>query len=227
VVSSAGDAVQTWQIQTSSTPSLVAEATGTVQQSEQDPGFFTVVSSHGERSSTAIIWAVARPSGTAPLTLYAFAAAPSNGALTQLYSAPAGQWPNLGGNADIVPVVANGKVYVAAYQSLTIFGPNSSSAIAAIPFEPASGAGELPLGVTRRVSGTLLAIDGMTLTLSTRMSRTVQVDISSAAETEQVANLVVGQPYTALGDTTGATGILRAVSVMRAKRGSGAWAEDR
>ncbi len=139
VVSSAGDTVQTWQIQTSSTPSLVAEATGTVQQSEQDPGFFTVVSSHGERSSSAIIWAVARPSGTAPLTLYAFAAAPSNGALTELYSAPAGQWPNLGGNANIVPVVANGKVYVAAYQSLTIFGPNSSPASgtgAAIASEP-------------------------------------------------------------------------------------------
>jgi hypothetical protein len=230
VVSSAGDAVQTWQIQTSSTPSLVAEATGTVQQSEQDPGFFTVVSSHGDRSSTAIIWAVARPSGTAPLMLYAFAAAPSNGALTQLYSAPTGQWPNLGGNADIVPVVANGKVYVAAYQTLTIFGPNSSSAIApgaAKPSQLATVAAELPLGATGRVSGTLLAFDGTTLTLLTRMSRTVEVDISAAVETEQVAKLIVGQPYTALGDSTGTTGNLRAVSVMRAKRGSGAWPEDR
>ena len=228
VVSSAGDTVQIWQIQTSSTPSLVAEATGTVQQSEQDPGFFTVVSSHGERSSSAIIWAVARPSGTAPLTLYAFAAAPSNGALTELYSAPAGQWPNLGGNANIVPVVANGKVYVAAYQSLTIFGPNSSPASgtgAAIASEPNTVAAAMPLIAPRQVSGTLLAIDGTTLTLLTRMSRTVQVDVTLAIESKQVAKLVVGQPYTALGDS-GTTGILRAVSVTRAKRGSGAWPDD-
>ena len=90
----------------------------------------------------------------------------------------------------------------------------------------ATVAAELPLGATARVSGRLLAIDGTTLTLLTRMSRTVQVDISAAVETEQVAKLIVGQPYTALGDSAGSAGNLRAVSVMRAKRGSGAWPED-
>ena len=128
-----------------------------------------------------------------------------------------------------MPVVANGKVYVAAYQSLTIFGPGSSPAIstgAAIALEPNTVAAALPLNATRRVSGTLLAIDGTTLTLLTRVSRTVQVDASLAVESKQVANLIVGQPYTALGDSTESTGILRAVSVTRAKRGSGAWPED-
>jgi hypothetical protein len=229
VVSSAGATLQTWQIQTFPAPALVAEASASVQQSEQDPGFFTVVSSHNGLLHSAIIWAVARPTGTTPLMLYAFAAAASNGTLKQLYSAPAGQWPNLGGNANIVPVVANGKVYVAAYKSLTIFGPNASGA------SPASSATvgdvnplspSLPLGATQRVTGTLLAINGSTLKLLNRTNQTVTLDISRALETEQVANLNIGRAYTALGAASGSDGILKAVAVMRAKPGYGAWPKD-
>jgi hypothetical protein len=227
IVSSAGAAVQTWQIQMSPTPHLVAEATAYVQQSEQDPGFFTVISSNGYSLKSAIIWAVARPTASAPLTLYAFAAAAAKGTFKQLYSAPAGEWPNLGGNANIVPVVANGKVYVAAYKSLMIFGPDGSAAARTVnSVDSTTVAASLPPGATRRVSGTLLAIDGTALTLLTRTSRTVKVDVSRAVETEQVANLIVGQAYTALGALTGSDGTLQAASVMRAKRGSGAWPKD-
>jgi hypothetical protein len=229
IVSSAGAALQTWKIQTLPAPALVPEATAAVQQSEQDPGFFTVVSSHGGRLSSAIIWAVARPTGTTPLMLYAFAAAESNGSLSQLYSAPAGQWPNLGGNANIVPVVANGKVYVAAYKSLMIFGASASAARSANT-AAAGNSGtfppSLPPGATQLVTGTLLAINGSTLTLLTRTSRAVKIDISRAVETEQVANLKVGQPYTALGAESGPDGTLHAVSVMRAKPSYGAWPND-
>ncbi len=202
VVSSAGDALQIWQIQTSPAPQLVAEATSCyVQQSEQDPGFFTVVSSNGTRLSSAIIWAVARPTPTTPLMLYAFAAAPAIGTLDQLYSAPAGQWPHLGGNANLVPVVANGKVYVAAYKSLMIFGPNGSTAAsaAAVSVDLAAAAASLPPGATQRVSGTLLAIDGTPLTLLTRTSQIVTVDVSGAVANERVQTPIVGQAYTALG----------------------------
>jgi PQQ enzyme repeat len=212
VVSSAGSALQTWQLLTAPPPALVAEATASVQPSEQDPGFFTVVSSNGDRLDSAIIWAVARPSGSSPLTLYAFSAAAANGGLTQLYSAPAGQWPNLGGNANIVPVVANGKVYVAAYQSLTIFGPNGSAA-------PSAGIGAPPPAPARGVSGTLLAIDGMTLTLLTGAGQSVQVDISRAVETEQVSPLKIGEVYTAAIASTESNGLVLAVSLTRAKRG--------
>jgi outer membrane protein assembly factor BamB len=229
VVISAGSALQTWQIQTSPAPHLVAEATAYVQQSVQDRGFFTVVSSYGERLYSAIIWAVARPTASAPLTLYAFAAKAANGTFKQLYSAPAGQWPNLGGNANIVPVVANGKVYVAAYKSLMIFGPNGSPATAAVTANSVDStpvAASLPPGVTQRVSGMLLTIDGTTLTLLTRTSRTVKVDVAHAVESEQVANLIVGQAYTALAAPTGSNGTLQAVSVMRAKLSSSAWPKD-
>ncbi len=229
VVSSAGDALQIWQIQTSP-PQLVAEATAYVQQSEQDPGFFTVVSSNAGHLSSTIIWAVARPTSTTPLMLYAFAAAPVNGSLTQLYSAPAGEWPNLGGNANIVPVVANGKVYVAAYKSLTIFGPNGSAAPVSTSSSVAlaAAASSLPPGATQRVSGRLLAIDGRSLTLLTRTSQIVTVDVSGAVANERVANLIVGQAYTALGagPSTGSAEILQATSIMRAKRSPSAWPKD-
>jgi hypothetical protein len=39
-----------------------------------------------------------------------------------LFQAPAGSWPNYGNNANLVPVVANGEVFVASYQQLQIFG---------------------------------------------------------------------------------------------------------
>lgn len=229
IVSSAGATVQTWQVQTTSSPTLVAEGAGAVQQSEQDPGFFTSVSSHGGYLPGAIIWAVARPTGSAPLTLYAFAAEASGGTLKQLYASPAGQWPNLGGNANIVPVVANGRVYVASYGSLMIFGPNGSpvgAASTAAMVARAATPAALPAGVTQRVTGTLVAINGTTLRIQARGHQTMNVDISRALANERVANLIAGQSYTALADAVGAGGVLEAVAVARAKPGSGAWPPD-
>jgi hypothetical protein len=119
-----GDFLGVWKInQTSTATNLALESSTQINQgTEQDPSFFTSVSSNGQ--SPAIIWAVGRPqSATSPaLTLYAFAAAPSNGTLPLLGSYPAGPWPNLNANANTVPVVANGQVFVASYKLLTIFG---------------------------------------------------------------------------------------------------------
>jgi hypothetical protein len=92
----------------------------------QDPGFLTSISSDG--SHEAIIWAISRPNNPSPATisLYAFEALPSGGGstLATLFQGDAGTWPNTGGNANLVPVVANGKVYVASYKQLSIFGLN-------------------------------------------------------------------------------------------------------
>jgi hypothetical protein len=54
--------------------------------------------------------------------LYAFNATPTGGLLPQLFAGVAGSWPNTGGNANIVPTVANGRVYVASNKELQIFG---------------------------------------------------------------------------------------------------------
>jgi hypothetical protein len=91
---------------------------------QQDPGFFTTISSNG--TASPVIWALGRPAsaGQAPLHLYAFN--PDGGkktpTLKHLYTAKAGNWPNLGGNANLVPVVANGLVFVASNKQLQIFG---------------------------------------------------------------------------------------------------------
>jgi hypothetical protein len=42
-----------------------------------------------------------------------------------IFKAQAGNWPNVGGNSNLVPVVANGQVFVASNKQLQIFGLTS------------------------------------------------------------------------------------------------------
>jgi hypothetical protein len=69
----------------------------------------------------------------AQVSLYAFDAVSNGGVLPKLYSGVAGTWPNVGGNSNIVPVVANGYVYVATYKQLSIFGVKTSATASASP----------------------------------------------------------------------------------------------
>lgn len=124
VVSSAGKALQVFQVQTSPAPALVkVSASPTLIATVQDPGVFTSISSNG--TATPIIWALSRPTSATgnPIYLYAFdPETVSAGLMKGLFRAPAGSWPNLGGNANLVPVVANGLVFVASHAQLQIFG---------------------------------------------------------------------------------------------------------
>jgi hypothetical protein len=84
----------------------------------------TTVSSNGPGPGV-IIWSVSRPNVPTDLNVYLYAFSPtlnSSGQLTQLTRQTAGIWPQLTANANIVPVVANGRVYVATYKFLAIFG---------------------------------------------------------------------------------------------------------
>jgi hypothetical protein len=128
VLSSAGDTIISWKVQTSPSVTLVKERTLSGLVSGQDPGFFTSVSSNGTQSGTAVIWAVSRPTNTNPATILLYAFNAANGSL--LFSETAGTWPNPG-NANIVPVVANGQVFVASNQQLAIFGPITAGATTA------------------------------------------------------------------------------------------------
>ena len=85
---------------------------------------FGVYSAVDTQAGSAIIWTVGRPTNlNSPyVNLYAFAATASGGTYALLYSATAGYWPSPDANANIVPVVANGKVYVASYKVIAIFG---------------------------------------------------------------------------------------------------------
>ena len=90
--------------------------------SNGDNGFFTSISSNGQ--ADAIIWAVTRVALTSPpgpVSLVAFRPVPGTIELKQLFQSIAGTWDGLD-NSKIVPVVANGRVYVASNKELDSFG---------------------------------------------------------------------------------------------------------
>ena len=109
VVSSGGTNMIVWRVQTAPTTALMKESVSATVPSGPNEGFFTTASSNGTQAGSAIIWAVARPNRT-------------------LFSAVAGPWSTTYANANIVPVVANGYVYVGSYKELAIFGLNSGKA---------------------------------------------------------------------------------------------------
>jgi len=126
VVSSGGQKVIVWEVQTSPAPALTPVAESPSIGGSQSPGFFTSISSNGLHDE--IIWAVSRPQGSgSPIYLYAFAGQGSH-TLATLFKGAAGAWPNVTGNANLIPVVANGQVFVASNKQLQIFGllPSSS-----------------------------------------------------------------------------------------------------
>jgi hypothetical protein len=227
IVTSHGNTLSTWKLMLSPAPHLVQEGSVGISTG-QDPGFFTVVSSNGTQNGTAIIWAVSRPDAANPApTLYAFAAMSTNGTLTKLFSMPAGTWPNIQGNANIVPVVANGKVYVASYKALTIFGAPGVAIAAKSAFAAKSA---LPIPVaslgTHSTTGILMAIDGKTLTIQTRTGQIVKIDASLATKNEQVGALHLGEPYIAMGESLTVTGALLATSIVRGKGSADLWPAD-
>jgi hypothetical protein len=123
VVSSGGSNMEVWKLQTSPSPSLTKVSSSTsITIGPQNPGFFTSVSSNG--TATPIIWALSHPANSrlAPITLYAFNPEGPGTTLTPIFKATAGNWPNVTGNSNLVPVVANGQVFAASNKQLQIFG---------------------------------------------------------------------------------------------------------
>lgn len=120
VVSSGGTQIIVWKLRTIKTPSLIQVASSPVLNTV-GTGFFTSVSSNG--TANPIIWALSRPTGKAP-TIYLYAFAPDVGGSTmkQLFMGTAGTWVANGANSNLVPVVANGKVFVASNKELVILG---------------------------------------------------------------------------------------------------------
>jgi hypothetical protein len=231
VVTSAGSALNTWQLQPSPSPKLVPEGTATIPSSSQDPGFFTVVSSNGTNAGTGIIWAVGRPATTTTVSLYAFAATVSGGTYQLLFSSPAGSWPYTGGNANIVPVCRQWKglcrLLPSSHNLRHPLHPHRSkrrsanhlaaTCSAVPPVAPSS---------PHQITGTLLAINGSTLTIQTRTGKTVSIDGSKAAKNKQFAILGLRKPYTVQGSSFNAVGTLQAISISRAKDSSALWPSD-
>ncbi len=129
VVTGGGNGVTTWRLSDGRPPSLTQEqSTGpyAVQGLPDDGGTIPVVSSNGTTAGTAIVWFIQRPQtsmdgepGT-PIVLQAYDLTNLG---TPLFSANAGTWRHAtNSNANLVPTVGNGKVYVASNEQLQIFG---------------------------------------------------------------------------------------------------------
>ena len=225
VVTSGNNDVGIWNVRvTSGKPSLkLLNNPGSVAGG-QFPGFFTSVSSNGTLANTAVVWAVGRPvdSNPARISLYAFD--PDNG--TSLFSGQAGSWPNTGGDSNIVPVVANGKVYVASNQTLAIFGVQSGAKEAPLPqiktidMRLALAAGQ------HEIYGMVKAIAGDAITIQTRDGKSLVVDSSNASRKFDKAQPWVGHAMMARG-TMKADGSLSADIVMHAKDHPVMWPADR
>jgi hypothetical protein len=230
IVTGGGNTVNLWNFKKAPQLHLVKSASSTTINSGQDSGFFTSISSSG--SSDAIIWAVSRPSGdNSDVTLFAFKATPSGGSQTLdlLFQATAGSWPYLG-NANIVPTIANGRVYVASYGELDVFGlPSAVGAkkraqtLEKVPVprsEPKLKAGE------HDIYGVVLSTEGTNISIRTRVDKILKLDVAAAIKMHLCAPIVVGRAIEAHG-TYDAKGVMHANTILRAKDSTLAWLPDR
>ena len=188
-------------------------------------GFFTSVSSNSNTPNSAIIWAVRRPQREDPvqsLTLYAYDAKDG----THLCAADAGPWPNdlrMGYAAapNAVPLVANGKVIIASYKELRVFGIGGAPAcgvnIAQIAqhdlaehLAPAMAASN---GQFVEMKGTIVDLGDTTLHLKSDET-TVEVDLTNVLKSGRHGNMDPGKPVTVRG-IEATRGILTATRHVR------------
>ena len=122
VVTSGARNVTLWKLKTSPTPALTRVSNSPRIANGQGAGFFTSISSNGK--TNAIIWALSRPASATSkdISLYAFNPDSTGSIMTQLFQSIAGTWPYFGAHSNLVPIIANGRVYVASYKQLQIFG---------------------------------------------------------------------------------------------------------
>jgi len=226
IVASGDYSVTVWKVQPKSSKlSLMGSA---ALPSGQDPGFFTTITST-KNGKHAIIWALARPQSVpGPMTLFALRAEPSHGSsqLQTLFQETAGFWASSYGNANAVPVVANGKAYVATYQQLDIFGLGGSAAHLAGGHAIPPSAYAAVIKTPNEVTGKLVRVNGSFLTLQTRAGKLVRVDDAVAVKHERSAVLVAGEAFDVRGKYD-AAGVMHAAAIVRAKPSPATWAPDR
>jgi hypothetical protein len=208
-----------WQLQLSPAPQLVQKTATSYGVANGLPwygGSIPVVSSNQTLAGSAIVWVVQKPQTSsdnnpgAPLTLLAFNAANLQ---DQLLSIQAGTWTHaVNSNANIVPTVANGRVYIASNLQLNIFGllpakgtaaraalpqpvkPSAPDVITCSPAESAVAA----LGTTTQPStydlyGKVCRVAQSEVQVSLSGGHSIDIDITHAAIRMRQATLVPGR----------------------------------
>jgi outer membrane protein assembly factor BamB len=182
---------------------------------------FTVVSSNNHKD--AVIWATGKPVDFDPGTfkLYAFDGTTGK----TLFKGDAGVWPFPENNSTVMPIVANGRVFVASYKTLSIFGL-SSGPTARLPRVAAPNMRVKLAPGEHEVYATVRAIDGDKLTVEKRDGKTLTVDASRAEAEHAKAQPEVGKALVARG-TYSPAGVLQANAVLHAKTNPAMWYPDR
>src|SRR5579872_2031601 len=217
VVTGGGNGITAWRLQLNGTPQLVQTSTtgsGPVNGLPDNGGSIPVISSNGTTAGTAIAWFVQKPQSSSdsdpgtPVTLRAFDASNLS---NQLFSAQAGTFTHaVNSNANIVPTVANGKVYIASNKQLNIFGllpPAGSPERAALPkgivvsepdavtcppSEPILAA--VAKGAdNHQLFGSVCKVEGSTMQLALRSHHSVSVDITNATAGPKHLSLTLGR----------------------------------
>jgi hypothetical protein len=202
---------------------LVQEKALAALSTGQDAGFFTTVSSNGVQAGTAVIWAVSRPTDTSPANVLLYAFDPTTG--SRIFSAIAGTWP-APGNANLVPIVANGQVFVASTNQLAIFSPKAAGAAvaSATPSTGTTTTRQAPVH-GNQVTGRVLRISGGELIIQQGSGAHVHIDATAAQKAYQTVPLVLGEIVTAEGELD-AQGVLHATTIVRAKPTAALWPRD-
>jgi hypothetical protein len=225
VVTSAGTSIDVWKVLAGPKiqPSLSEQSEYDNIADGQDWGFFTSVSSNGSTAGTDVVWAVGRPTDNNPAYVDLYAVNPDSGQL--LFSEVAGQWLNTSGNSNIVPMVANGLVYVASDQMLTIFGLGGSHKatlpkIKFVDMRPALLPGE------HDVYGTVLSVKNQSASIRERNGGVLKLEFGDAVRNASYVPPEQGHAVHARG-MIDKSGLMHARSLLHAKDRTAMWPADR
>jgi hypothetical protein len=146
---------------------------------------------------------------------------------------PAGSWINKASNANIVPTVANGHVYVGSNGELLIFGlPSAGGVMAAAVAKPSTASeGATAAAPTRArpgertVTGWIRQKGEGWLTIETRTGQSVRFDERGAESAGNAVAAAVGQAVEVIG-TVSPNDVLLASSVVHAKQSPAFWSAD-
>jgi len=223
IVTSGNNSVEVWAVEGTKTPILTRKAQFNGIAGAQDPGFLTSVSSNGTTAGTAIVWAVGRPTNDDPAYISLYAVNPDNG--KELFSETAGAWPNVNGNANLVPVVDNGLVYVASDQMLAIFGLGGSAMVNLPKIRRVDMRKPLAPG-EHEVYAVVRGINGADITVTKRSGELVRIDAAAARRSSHFAAPSLGHALIAQG-IFDKSGVLQADAILHAKDHPALWPSDR
>jgi hypothetical protein len=111
-----------------------------------------------------------------------------------------------------------------AAAGLTLLG--SIAGLHAANMSPTLPAVQPPSSAPNQITGTLLKIDGSTLTVKTRKGASILIGDAAAVQAHKVTPLVVGKAFIFQG-AYGPGGKMQATLILRAKPSPDSWPVDR